>query len=197
MKEIQCLCWLGHWKSEGSRSVNKNSAWQLAYLSEKGKFWDDYQCSAPFMCFTWNKTWEHPCLVSPRLMSCCWVLLLVGLECCSLPHRLASFADSAGGWSSHCSDPVFGVIPCMEQRFSLAHTLPGSLLQPRLAMEWKIGGWTSHDVLQKAKMGMCSVLVRNRDLLGSRNCANLDSDLEISAGRPGRTSVLTVCIVHP
>lgn len=37
-------------------------------------------------------------------------LLLVGLECCSVPQRLASFAGSAGGQSRHCLDPVFGVI---------------------------------------------------------------------------------------
>lgn len=80
--------------------------------------------------------------------------------------------------------------------FSLVHTFTGSLLQPRLAMKWKTGWWTSHDVFQKAKMGMCSVLVRNRDLLGSRNSVNLDSKMEISAGRPERTWVLTICIVY-
>lgn len=50
-------------------------------------------------------------------------------------------------------------------------------------MVWKTGGWTSYDEFQKAKTGMCSVLVRSRDLLGSRNCVNLDSKMEISAGR--------------
>lgn len=36
-------------------------------------------------------------------------LLLLGLECFSLPLRPAPFActDSAGGWSTHCSGPVF------------------------------------------------------------------------------------------
>lgn len=78
MKVIQILYLPGHWKSKGSKSVNKISARQLAYLSEKGKFWDDCQCSSPFICFTWNKTQAYPWLVSPRLMFCCWVFLAPG-----------------------------------------------------------------------------------------------------------------------
>lgn len=128
---------------------------------------------------------------NPPDLSCCWVLLDPAWPwCCSLPQRMESFPGAntaltlpSGSFRERCF-------------FSGTH-IYWKLLQPRLAMVWKTGVWTSYDEFQKAKMGMCSVLVRSRDLLGSRNCVNLDSKMEISAGRPGRAPVLTICIVHP
>lgn len=197
MKVIQCLYLLGHRKSNGLKSVNKNSSWQLAYLSEKGKFWDDCHCSAPFTRFTWNKTQEYPWLVSPRPMSCCWVFLA---PC--WPWVLLSAPETGIlCWLCRRTEQTL-LWPCLWGHFMKdmgflwhSHLLEASY-SPWLAMKWKTGWWTSHDVFQKAKMGMCSVLVRNRDLLGSRNSVNLDSKMEISAGRPERTWVLTICIVY-
>ena len=112
MKVIQRLCFLRLWKSKVSKCVRKNWAWQFAYLSEKGKFWEDCQRSAPWIYFTWNKiqnTSDSSVLSQCHAAGSC--LLLVGLECFSLPLRLVSSActDSAG-WSTHCSAPIFGVI---------------------------------------------------------------------------------------
>lgn len=106
MKVIQCAYLLRLWKSNVSGS--QTWAWQLAYLSEKGKFWDDCQCSAPFMYFTRNKTQEYPCLFSPRPMPCCSLLALSASFCPWDWHPL--LALTAQGWSTQCSAPVFGVI---------------------------------------------------------------------------------------
>lgn len=170
MKEIQCLHLLGHWKGKGSKSINKISAWQLAYPSEKGNFWDDCQWSLYISHET--KPQNTPALSAPGpcpAAECCSWLALGAAPCPRDWHPLLTLQEGGAHSALTLSLGSF------HQRygFSLAHTLTGSFLQPRLAMEWKTGGWTSQDVFQSAKMGMCSVLVRNKDLLGSRNCANL------------------------
>lgn len=161
-KVVQRLYLLRLWKSNASKCIHKNWAWQLAYVSEKGKFWVDCCCSAPFIYFTWNKSQEYPdlsvpCWWCPAAGSC---LFLVGLQCFSLPPTLASFActDSAGGWSTRRSVPVFGVIS-----FKM-------WVCPGMYVGWKsLTAWAGWGVKDKRMdyITRCVLKREYRDVLGS------------------------------
>lgn len=132
-------------------------------------------------------------------MPCCWVLLA---PC--WPWVLL-YAPETGvlclHWLCRRMDHTL-LCPCLGGHFMKDMGLPWHThwLEVSYSPGWLESerGWTtSQDMFLKEKTGMCSVLARNRDLLGSRSGANLDPKTEISVCRPGSTSVLTICIVEP